>query len=281
MPVSAEGQGADMSKTSGTAAEILNLPSGGGSASGSGPSFSVDLNTGTLAAGLDLHLPAGPNGLIPSISLSYSSAAGDGPFGIGWSLGTLMITRKISPSADPQDPTAPGTYTMSGAGVLVDMGNGRYRPTVDSTGMLIEFASGFWTVTDNRDTSFTLGSTAAARLGADPPAAWLPDSCRDSSGNTVRYTWLDDNGSLLPGTMSWGTYELIVQYEDRPDLLSTGAWGVPVQTTRRRRAIELHVTTETASLVRTWQLLYDDDQGAGRSLPSGRSRDAGRRGTPG
>ena len=255
-----------MSKTSGTAAEILNLPSGGGSVSGSGTSFSVDLNTGTLAAGLDLHLPAGPNGIIPNVSLSYSSAAGDGPFGIGWSLGTLTIARKISPSADPQDPTATGTYMMSGVGDLVDMGNSRYRPTVDSTGMLIEFADGFWTVTDNRDTSFTLGSTAAAQLGADPPAAWLLDGCRDSSGNTVRYTWLDDNGSLLPGTMSWGTYELIFQYENRPDLLSTGAHGAPVQTTKRCSAIELHVTTETASLVRSWQLLYDDDQGAGRSF---------------
>jgi RHS repeat-associated protein len=255
-----------MSKTSGTAAEILNLPSGGGSVSGSGPSFSVDLNTGTLAAGLDLHLPTGPNGVIPNVSLSYSSAAGDGPFGIGWSLGTLTIARKVSPSADPQDPMAPGTYTMSGVGDLVDMGSGRYRPTVDSTGMLIEFAGGFWTVTDNRDTSFTLGSTAAAQLGADPPAAWLLDSCRDSSGNTVRYTWLDDNGSLLPGSVSWGTYELIFQYENRPDLLSTGAYGVPVQTTKRCRAIELHVTTETASLVRSWQVLYDDDQGAGRSF---------------
>jgi RHS repeat-associated protein len=270
--------GGDMSKTSGTAAEILNLPSGGGSVSGSGTSFSVDLNTGTLVAGVDLHLPAGPNGILPNLALSYSSAAGDGPFGIGWSLGTLTITRRISPSADPQDPTSPGTYTMSGAGDLVDMGGGRYRPAVDTTGMLIEFAGGSWTVTDNRDTSFTLGSTAAARLGADPPAAWLLDSCRDSCGNAVRYTWLPDPGpvagpgsvagpgALLPGTVSWGTYQLVFQYESRPDLLSTGAFGAGVQTTQRCRAIELHVTTETASLVRSWQLLYDDDQGAGRSF---------------
>ncbi len=255
-----------MSKTSGTAEEILNLPSGGGTVSGSGTGFSVDLNTGTLVAGLDLHLPAGPNGIMPQVSLSYSSAAGDGPFAMGWSLGTLTISRKISPSADPQDPTAPGVYAMSGVGDLVDMGNGRYRPTADSTGMLIEFANGYWTVTDNRDTSFTLGSTAAAQIGMDPPAAWLLDGCSDSSGNTVRYAWLPDNGSLLPGTVSWGTYQLVFQYEDRPDLLITGSYGVPVQTTKRCSAIELHVTTETASLVRSWQLLYNDDQGAGRSF---------------
>ena len=255
-----------MSKTSGTAEEILNLPSGGGSVSGSGTSFSVDLNTGALVAGLDLHLPAGPNGIIPNVSLTYSSAAGDGPFGIGWSLQTLAVYRTISPSADPQDPTAPGTYSMSGVGDLVDMGSGRYRPMVDSTGTLIEFANGYWTVTDNRDNSFTLGSTTAAQIGADPPAAWLLDSSSDSSGNTVRYTWLNDTGSLLPAAVSWGSYELVFQYEDRPDLLASGSYGAPVTTTKRCDAIELHVTTETASLVRSWQLLYDDDQGAGRSF---------------
>ena len=183
-----------MSKSSGTADEILNLPSGG-SVSGSGTSFSVDLNTGTVTAALQFALPAGPNGIIPQISLQYSTGTGDGPFGSGWSLGTLAVLREITPSAGAPDPTAPGTYSMSGIGELVDMGGGRYRPTVDTTGQLIEFADGSWTVTDNRDTKFTLGTTAASQIGADPPAAWILDSCSDSSGNTVHYTWLSDSGS--------------------------------------------------------------------------------------
>jgi RHS repeat-associated protein len=254
-----------MSKPSGTANEVLNLPSGGGSVSGSGSSFSVDLNTGTLAAALNLGLPTGPNGLKPPISLQYSSSSGDGPFGIGWSLGTLMILRKITPSAAPPDPTATGTYSMTGVGDLVDMGGGRYRPTVDATGQLIEFANGFWTVTDNRDNNFTLGSSASSQIGS-PPAAWLLDSSSDSSGNTVKYTWLNDHGSLLPDTVSWGTYQLIFKYENRPDILVNGSYGAPVRTTQRCNAIELHVTTESVSLVRSWQLLYNDNNGLGRSF---------------
>lgn len=255
-----------MTKPSGTANEILNLPSGGGSISGSGSSFSVDLNTGTLSAGLDLALPTGPNGIVPNISLQYSSGASDGPFGLGWSLGTLMILRKISSSSDPPDPTAPGTYSMSGVGDLVDMGGGRYRPTVDSTGQLIEFANGSWTVTDNRDTNFALGTTANSQIGSNPPAAWLLDSCSDSSGNVVKYTWLKDNGSLLPDTVTWGTYQLIFRYEDRLDILLNGSYGQPIRTTQRCNAIEFHVTTEAVSLVRSWQLLYNDDNGLGRSF---------------
>ena len=254
-----------MSKSSGTADEILNLPSGG-SVSGSGTSFSVDLNTGTVTAALQFALPAGPNGIIPQISLQYSTGTGDGPFGSGWSLGTLAVLREITPSAGAPDPTAPGTYSMSGIGELVDMGGGRYRPTVDTTGQLIEFADGSWTVTDNRDTKFTLGTTAASQIGADPPAAWLLDSCSDSSGNTVHYTWLSDSGSLLPDTVTWGTYQLVFQYEPRPDLLLTGAYGRPVRITKRCSLIQLHVTTEAVSLVRSWQLRYDDGGGLGRSL---------------
>jgi RHS repeat-associated protein len=254
-----------MSTPSGTADEILNLPSGGGAVSSAETGFNVDLNTGTLSVSVQLNLPTGPNGVAPQIGLQYSSESGDGPFGRGWSLGTLMILRKLSASADTPDPTATGYYSMTGVGDLVDMGNGRFRPTVDSTGQLIEFADGSWTVTDNRDTSFTLGSGTGSQIG-DPPVAWLLDSVTDSSGNAVHYTWTDDSGALLPDTISWGSYELQFVYETRPDVLISGAYGTPIRTTQRCSAIELHVTTETVTLVRSWQLLYEDGDGLGRSM---------------
>jgi RHS repeat-associated protein len=255
-----------MSKSSGTADEILNLPSGGGSVSGSGTTFNVDLNTGTLSAGLDLRLPTGPNGIAPQIQLQYSSSSPDGPFGLGWSLGVLTILRKLALSAEPPDPTATGTYTMSGVGDLVDMGNGVFRPTVDATGQLIEFANGSWTVTDNTDSSFTLGTTTNAQIGSNPPAAWLLDSCSDSSGNIVKYAWINSGEFPAPDTISWGTYQLVFKYEPRPDLLISGSFGAPLSTSQRCKAIELHVISESASLVRSWQLLYNDDNGLGRSL---------------
>src|SRR5580704_5750178 len=123
-----------MSKTSGTSNEILNLPSGGGSVSGSGSSFSVDLNTGNATVGLDLMIPAGPNGLKPSLTLYYSTSSGDGACGLGWSVGWATIVRKITPESDPEDPTSVGAYTLMGVGDLVDMGGGRFRPTVDTVG---------------------------------------------------------------------------------------------------------------------------------------------------
>src|SRR5271167_3785193 len=86
-----------MSKPSGTSAEILNLPTGGGSVSDQGSAFNVDLNTGSGSAAFDLVVPSGPNGIAPPLTLSYSTMTGDGPFGMGWSLGFATITRKITP----------------------------------------------------------------------------------------------------------------------------------------------------------------------------------------
>ncbi len=254
-----------MSKPSGTANEILNLPSGGGSVSGQGSEFGVDLNTGTATAKFDLTLPAGPNGIMPPCSLQYSAGSGDGPFGMGWSLGLMTIRRKITPAADAPDPTAPGAYSLVGVGDLVDMDGTRFRPTVDSTGFLIQFSGGFWTVTDRSDTQYTLGTTAAAQIGGVPPAAWLVDRCTDSAGNAINFTWLADGEARLPQTIAWGTYQLVFQYETRPDVVADGSYGALVVIDKRCSSIELHVTTETQSLVRSWSLLYDDDSGRGRS----------------
>jgi RHS repeat-associated protein len=254
-----------MSKTSGTADEILNLPSGGGSVSDSSTSLSVDLNTGTATAKYDLMLPAGPNGIRPPFTLQYTTGLGDGPFGLGWSLGLMMIRRKITPAADPPNPTAVGTYSLIGVGDLVDVGGGRYRPAVDSTGLRIEFAGGFWTVIDKTDTSCTLGSTSNAQIGATSPAAWLIDRCADSSGNAIVYSWLVDGGARLPQTISWGTYQLVFQYEARPDVVIDGSYGALINISKRCSAIELHVPTEAQSLVRSWTLIYNDNNGRGRS----------------
>ena len=253
-----------MTKANGTAAELLNLPSGGGSVSGQGGDFSVDLNTGTATAKFDLALPAGPNGIKPPFTLQYSAGSGDGPFGIGWSLGLMTIRTKVTPL--PLDPTATGTFSLVGVGDLVAMGAGRYRPVTDSTGLLIQFTNGSWSVTDKTDLTCTLGSTSASRLPGTPPAAWLLDSCQDSAGNVIAFTWTLDGGGLLPQSITWGTYELVFGYESRPDIVLDGSYGPPVTLDKRCCRVELHVTTEAQSLVRSWSFLYDDDGGAGRSL---------------
>ena len=75
-----------MEATSGVDETVLALPKGGGAVQPIGTTFDVDLNTGTGSFTIPLELPTGPNAIRPELSLLYSSGAGDGIFGIGWTL---------------------------------------------------------------------------------------------------------------------------------------------------------------------------------------------------
>jgi len=257
-----------MSKPGGTSDQILNLPTGGGAVSGTGSSFDVDLNTGTASATLGLVLPTGRNGIKPTITLRYHSGAGDGPFGMGWTLGLLTITRKLDPAPRRFRGEAVGAYTLVGVGDLVAMADGRYRPAVETVRQLIRRAGAAWTITDRADTTHTLGATPAGRITADDggAVAWLIERTADSLGNAITHSWLADGNARLPQGVAWGTYRLDFIYEPRPDRVSDGRYGPLVVTARRCSRIELHVTTEAASLVRSWSFDYDDGGGAGRSL---------------
>jgi hypothetical protein len=82
-----------------------SLPKGGGAITG------LSSTTGAAgpdgAATLTLPLPITPGrGYAPAMALTYSSQAGNGPFGMGWSAGTMSIRRRTRfgvPAYDDQD----------------------------------------------------------------------------------------------------------------------------------------------------------------------------------
>jgi hypothetical protein len=51
----------------------------------------LNLNTGSVCETIAIELPAGTAGLTPSLALTYDSGQGNGPLGIGWSLGVSTI----------------------------------------------------------------------------------------------------------------------------------------------------------------------------------------------
>lgn len=60
--------------------------------------FSVT-STGAATYDIALAIPAGINGLTPQIALHYSSTAGDGPLGVGWSIAGLSEISRCSKTA--------------------------------------------------------------------------------------------------------------------------------------------------------------------------------------
>src|SRR6185503_3509320 len=98
----------------------VSLPKGGGAIKGIGEKFAANPVTGTGSLTIPLPLSPGRSGFAPTISLSYDSGAGNGPFGFGWSVGYPTITRRTDRGL-PQyfDDEESDVFILSGAEDLV------------------------------------------------------------------------------------------------------------------------------------------------------------------
>src|SRR5262245_356361 len=98
----------------------MALPKGGGAIAGLGEKFSSDPHTGTASFTIPIAVPNGRNGFQPQLALVYSTAAGNGPFGLGWSLSVPGVSRKTSAGVPRYDDDR-DTFLLSGAEDLVEV----------------------------------------------------------------------------------------------------------------------------------------------------------------
>src|SRR5262245_37625178 len=109
----------------------ITLPKGGGAIRGMGEKFNVSAATGTGTLTLPLAVSPGRAGFGPQLTLTYDSGAGNGPFGLGWSLGVAAITRKTDKGLPRYDDSAESdVFILAGAEDLVpllDAGGTRVR----------------------------------------------------------------------------------------------------------------------------------------------------------
>ncbi|CAI8698577.1 Toxin subunit YenB [Pseudomonas chlororaphis] len=209
----------------------LSLPKGGGAIRGMGGSQGPIGPSGT--ASLSLALPVSPGrGYAPSLGLSYSSAGGNGVFGIGWQVPVMMISRRTShgvprytqedvfvgpdgdvlvPEVDENGGAVVKTNVSTYGGVAVGgtYSVTRYLPRVEGGFDLIEY----WQPIDNISTDFwlvhgadgqlhLLGKTSAGRL-ADPAspavrtACWLIEESVSPTGEHIGYQYVSETDLSL------------------------------------------------------------------------------------
>jgi RHS repeat-associated protein len=199
----------------------VSLPKGGGAIRGIGEKFAANQVSGTGSLSIPISTSPGRSDFGPQLSLSYDSGAGNGPFGLGWTLSLPSITRKTDKGL-PQycDAEESDVYILSGSEDLVPMlqpdGSRfedsasapgytihRYRPRVEGLFARIER----WThqATGNihwrsiaRDNVTTLyGKTAESRIAApgDPGRVftWLICESHDDKGNAIVYEYALEN----------------------------------------------------------------------------------------
>jgi RHS repeat-associated protein len=110
----------------------ISLPKGGGAIRDIGEKFSANPATGTGSMTVPIATSPSRSEFGPQLSLLYDSAAGNGPFGFGWSLSLPAITRKTDKGLPRyQDAEESDTFLLSGSEdlvpVLVEV-NGHWQP---------------------------------------------------------------------------------------------------------------------------------------------------------
>ncbi len=210
----------------------LALPKGGGAIRGIGEKFAANAVTGTGSITVPIAMSPGRSGS-PQLSLRYDSGAGNGPFGLGWSLDLPSIARRTDKGLPRYlDEQESDVFVLAGAEDLVpklDVTTRKraepdrrrlagtwyhvrsYQPRVEGVFALIERwteegtpASCFWRTVSRDNLTTWFGRSDESRIAdpADPRRIfqWLVCQTNDDKGNVAIYRYRkEDSRGIAPG----------------------------------------------------------------------------------
>jgi RHS repeat-associated protein len=196
-----------------------------------GEKFSANPVTGS--GSFSIPIPASParGEAGPKLNLIYDSAAGNGPFGLGWTLNLPSIRRKTDKGLPQYDDAAESdVFLFAGAEDLVPVLRGdqtreqrdaiifgqkfrirAYRPRIEGAFALIErwtplktgdvedSGEAFWRVVNRENVTSWFGRTSSSRVH-DPDSAahvfeWLLCEINDDRGNVSLYDYKIEDGA--------------------------------------------------------------------------------------
>ncbi len=253
-------------------------------------SFRWDVaKTGALTYKVPIEAVPGRGGIAPDISLAYSSQAGNGLLGMGWSLvGLPAITRirferPIRYDGKDAYAVSVGVGAAPVAGGRLVAAGGKYHTEDESYSELVpEGTCGdgpcAWTLRDGTGKTYTFGASSDARYwernGKRGVLVWALSRVEDLKGNKYTVSYDVDEWTLYPTSAFYGCSDRLYlspllrpctdqravrfAYEARPD-----ATAAPARFVRRLSRIEVAGTS--AGLVRTIRLGYEASPVTGRS----------------
>jgi len=205
-------------------APAISLPKGGGAVHGIGEKFSANPVTGTGSLTVPIATSPGRSGFGPALALSYDSGAGNGPFGLGWSLSLPSITRRTDRGLPQyQDAIESDIFVLSGAEDLVRtlsqdskreaaaIRDGyavtQYRPRIEGLFARIErwtrLTDGdtYWRSISKANVTTFYGKTSESRI-TDPNDplkvfSWLICESRDDKGNAIVYSYVAEDSAKV------------------------------------------------------------------------------------
>lgn len=217
-------------------------------------SFQTDLFTGRAQTSVPIFVPPGRKNIQPSLSLNYSSSAGNGPLGMGWSLDLGFIqrdTKRGVPKYDSADKFIFAYQGVSSELVLVD--TNEYRAKDESLFLKFVFDSGNnqWVVTDKSGIKHYFGGESGSRqtngLGT---FKWALSKVIDTVGNYMSISYTTDDGQLYLSEVAYNgneseslshTHKVEFYLEDRNDDSFSYGTGARVETNKRYDEILIKV----------------------------------------
>ncbi|HEX2744415.1 MAG TPA: SpvB/TcaC N-terminal domain-containing protein [Streptosporangiaceae bacterium] len=211
----------------------ISLPKGGGAIRGIGEKLTVGLATGSASLSVPVFTSPGRSGFGPTLSLTYDSGGGNGPFGLGWRLTIPSVTRKTSMGLPTyQDSLDSDIFVLSSTEDLIpllEQADGgwtpvtgpdpsgkftvrRYRPRAEADFARIErwtdnaTGDAHWRTISRDNVTSLFGQTPASRISdpADPARvfSWLLDCSYDARGNVVAYDYRGEDSAGVSRTVS-------------------------------------------------------------------------------
>ncbi|MFA4796227.1 SpvB/TcaC N-terminal domain-containing protein, partial [Leptospira kirschneri] len=229
---------------------------------------------GSANTEIEIELP--PGKVVPSLSLSYNSNAGNTIVGMGWSLNGLpTVSRNPSLGIGYN---GKDSYVSSLAGELIDISGNKtvYHSKKES---YLKFEPQgtcgdgpcTWIATDKEGKRFLFGGTIDSRIAALGRTAgsireWALSREEDSHGNgyNVDYTPIDvNNGDYYPSTITYNDRTIRFNFENRNDRIPNYSLGTIERIQKRLDTIEILVS---GNIFRTYDLDYSYGPVTGRSI---------------
>ena len=222
--------------------------------------FSVGA-TGAAVYKIPIALPPGTAGMVPTLSLDYSSQGGNGLLGVGWSLAGLPSIGRC-PRTLTQDGVVGGVnydandrFCMDGERLVAISGSygadgAEYRTEIDSFNKIISHGTAgtgpaWFEVRTKSGQVMEFGHTADSQVlvqGKPTVRSWAVNKISDTKSNYFTVTYVNDatNGQAYPSRIDYSgnsakglsPYNWVqFNYQTRPDIVPTYQAGSLSQTT--------------------------------------------------
>jgi len=216
----------------------------------------LDERSGAATLSIPIEVPPGPNGLQPSLALSYDSLAGNGLLGIGWDLRLPRVgcSTRFGLPRDGYDECE--RFELGGeilVGPDTSHSPARWHTFTEAFDRITHPTADVWHVTSVEGTTMSFGGPGAhvtlprVAPGRVAIAAWLLARIEDPFGNRVDVAWesgaAGDEGMPRLDEITWagGTRLVDFVYEARPDPVRSYRGGIRRLASERLREVRVFV----------------------------------------